>query len=186
MLFLLIFRSRLARLIQLFGRRRPRSQAPRPAEQFRFPDGPATAEAGGQIRPGTPRSCVPVLLNVAEGHWAPVLMELRYEREDPYAVELAFYVPDGCLALWRFSRDLLLAGLDGSVGEGEVAIWPSEETGAGRALFLQLGSDESHALLAVRRSPVSWLAHTFMTVPMGREMAEVDWGEEQRQLFRGV
>ncbi|MGW8889397.1 SsgA family sporulation/cell division regulator [Streptomyces sp. NPDC055749] len=114
-------------------------------------------------------------------------MELRYEREDPFAVELAFYGPVGDLARWSFSRDLLLGGMRGSVGDGEVAIWPSEETEAGSALFLQLGPQECHALLAVRRSTVShWLSHTLMTVPVGREMAEVDWDEERRQLFRNV
>ncbi|MEU8102033.1 SsgA family sporulation/cell division regulator [Streptomyces rubiginosohelvolus] len=143
--------------------------------------------AGGSIRPDTPLSCVPVLLNVAEEQWMPVLMELRYKREDPFAVELAFHGPVGGLARWRFSRDLLLGGLRGTVGQGEVMIWPSEEHSAGSALFLQLGPQERHALLVVRRSPVShWLSHTLMTVPVGHEMADVDWDEERRQLFRSV
>ncbi|MFE3136396.1 SsgA family sporulation/cell division regulator [Streptomyces globisporus] len=91
------------------------------------------------------------------------------------------------MARWRFSRDLLLSGMNGSAGEGEVKIWPSEESSAGRALFLRLGPAECRAELAVLRSPVShWLAHTFTTVPLGREMAEVDWDEERRQLFRSV
>ncbi|MBT2900292.1 SsgA family sporulation/cell division regulator [Streptomyces sp. McG3] len=145
------------------------------------------SRAGGSGRPDTPLSCVPVLLNVTEEQWVPVLMELRYEREDPFAVELAFHGPVGGLARWRFSRDLLLGGMRGSVGQGEVMIWPSEENRVGSALFLQLGPQECPALLAVRRSPVShWLSHTLMTVPVGHEMAEVDWDEERRQLFRDV
>ncbi|MER0429746.1 SsgA family sporulation/cell division regulator [Streptomyces microflavus] len=117
----------------------------------------------------------------------PVLMELSYEREDPFAVKLAFYGPVGVMARWHFSRDLLLGGMNGSAGEGEVKIWPSKESSVGSALFLRLGPEECHAVLAVLRSPVShWLAHTFKTVPLGREMAEVDWDEERRQLFRSV
>ncbi|MGW7587708.1 SsgA family sporulation/cell division regulator [Streptomyces rubiginosohelvolus] len=97
------------------------------------------AGATESTRPVTPRSCVPVLLNIADGQWLPMHMELGYERRDPFAVELAFYGPAGAVARWRFSRELLLSGMDGSAGEGEVRIWPSEESSAGRALFLRLG-----------------------------------------------
>ncbi|RDG37111.1 SsgA family sporulation/cell division regulator [Streptomyces corynorhini] len=73
-------------------------------------------------------------------------MELRCGRRDPFAVEIAFHGPGGSLPRWRFSRDLLLAGLHGGVGEGEVMIWPPEETSAGRALLLRLGPRDRHAL----------------------------------------
>ncbi|MFD4749816.1 SsgA family sporulation/cell division regulator [Streptomyces rubiginosohelvolus] len=128
-----------------------------------------------------------MLLNVADEQWVPVHMALSYNREDPFAVELAFYGPVGVMARWRFSRDLLLSGMNTCTGEGEVRVWPSKERPVGGALFLRLGPEECHAVLAVLRSPVShWLALTFSTVPLGREMAEVDWDEERRRLFRGV
>ncbi|MFE1479003.1 SsgA family sporulation/cell division regulator [Streptomyces cyaneofuscatus] len=114
-------------------------------------------------------------------------MELSYERQDPFAVGLTFYGPAGIVARWHISRELLLGGMSQSAGEGEARVWPSAESSVGNALFLRLGPEECHAVLAVLRSPLSqWLAHTFTTVPLGREMSEVDWDEERQPLFRGV
>lgn len=175
MLFLLVLRRRLARLVALVGRPLQR----RPAQ--------AGIDHSHSHESGIPASRVPALLHVAEERWAPVLVELRYQRKDPLAVEFVFYGQAGALARWRFSRDLLLEGMGRIAGHGEVMIWPSEENSADRTLFLRLGLQDHQAVLAVRRSPVHhWLTRTLTTVPVEREMAEVDWDEEQRRLFRTV
>jgi len=177
MLFLLVLRRRLAHLVALAGQPLPQR---RPAQA-------AGIHPSRSDESGTPVSRVPALLHVAEERWAPVLMEMRYQRDDPLAVEFVFYGPAGALARWRFSRDLLLEGMGKIAGHGEVMIWPSGETSAGRILFLRLGLQDRQAVLAVRRSLVHhWLTRTLTTVPVGREMTEVDWDEEQRQLFRTV
>ncbi|MFF8556513.1 SsgA family sporulation/cell division regulator [Streptomyces sp. NPDC015501] len=146
-----------------------------------------TAAVDGAAKPDAPPSWVPALLHVSDENRVPVLVELRYERDDPLAVEFTFHGPTGTLARWSFSRDLLLAGMCEIAGQGEVMIWPSEEDPADSTLFLRLGLQERHAILAVRRAPVHhWLTRTLAVVPVGQEMAGMDWDEEQRRLLRTV
>ncbi|MXG30405.1 SsgA family sporulation/cell division regulator [Streptomyces sp. YIM 132580] len=117
--------------------------------------------------------------------WVPALLDLIYKREDPFAVELAFQGPTRVMARWLFSRDLLLSGLHASVGTGDVRIWPSRETSAGSVLFIRLGQQRAQALVATRRASVSeWLARSLISVPVGQEMAHVDWAEEHQLLLR--
>ncbi|MFG2768075.1 SsgA family sporulation/cell division regulator [Streptomyces rubiginosohelvolus] len=124
---------------------------------------------------------------MGEDVWVPVLLDLIYEKEDPFAVELVFQAPSGVMARWHFSRDLLISGLHAGVGAGDVKIWPSQETSAGSVLFIRLGQQGAHALVATRRASVSeWLARSLIAVPVGQEMADVDWAEEHRLLVRGA
>ncbi|WEH39213.1 SsgA family sporulation/cell division regulator [Streptomyces sp. AM 2-1-1] len=191
MLFLLVLRRRLAGFVALLGRPAPRPRDMRSRIDRSHADQPGTSArtraVAGCGTPGSPPFWVPALLHVTDGRWAPVLIKLRYERDDPLAVEFVFHGPAGVMARWRFSRDLLLEGMDRIVGQGEVMIWPSAKNAPDRALFLRLGLEERQALLTVRRSPVQhWLSRTLTAVPVGQEMAEVDWDEEQRQLLRAV
>lgn len=191
MLSLRVLRRRLDRLGTLLGRPAPADRTLRTGfgRSIRSRSGNSwrTAAVDGSGGPAAPPSWVPALLHVSDEHRVPVLVELRYEREDPLAVEFTFHGPTGTLARWSFSRDLLLAGMCEIAGQGEVMIWPSEEDPDDTTLFLRLGLQERHALLAVRRAPVHhWLTRTLAAVPLGHEMAGIDWDEEQRRLLRTV
>ncbi|MFI1190004.1 SsgA family sporulation/cell division regulator [Streptomyces californicus] len=190
MFFLLpAFRRRLARVVARLGPSTPPPAALRAGTGHRDRS-PASAcprrrAVGVSGHPGAPATRLPALVHGGEQTWVPVLMDLRYDRDDPLAVDFTFHGPTGTLARWRFSRDLLLAGLDELVGQGEVMLWPSDEGPADSVLFLRLGLQERHALLAVRRAPVhDWLAGTLAAVPLGDEMAGTDWDAEQRRLLR--
>ncbi|MFF2223700.1 SsgA family sporulation/cell division regulator [Streptomyces globisporus] len=186
-----ILRRRLFRLISTPGRRESssRGKACQPGHPaLKRPQRHAAIRArdvSGCF--GTPSLRVPVLVSVYDEIWAPVLVDLIYTREDPFAVEFAFQGPPGVMARWHFSRDLLLSGLHASVGAGDVRIWPSRETSADSVLFIRLGQQGAHALIATRRASVSeWLARSLVSVPVGQEMAHVDWAEEHRLLLRGT
>ncbi|MFE9456464.1 SsgA family sporulation/cell division regulator [Streptomyces californicus] len=191
MFYLPAFRRRLARVVALLGPSTPPPADLRAGNGHRAPD-PASpcvrrrpVDASGH--PAAPSTRLPALVHGGEQTWIPVVMDLRYDRADPLAVDFTFHGPTGALAQWRFSRDLLLAGLDQLVGQGEVMIWPSDEGPADSVLFLRLGLQERHALLAVRREPVhDWLGDTLAAVPLGDEMAGTDWDEEQRRILRTV
>ncbi|MDQ0988701.1 SsgA family sporulation/cell division regulator [Streptomyces sp. V2I9] len=184
-------RRRLARIAALLTPPAPphpalRTNPDRPDRNR--PETPAERRAADTPRTsGAPPAWLPASLHGGEEGWIPVLIELHYEREDPLAVEFTFHGPTGTLARWSFSRDLLLAGLNDLVGQGEVMIWPSTENPTDSTLFLRLGLQERHALLAVHRAPVhNWLTSTLTAVPIGHEMAGIDWDEEERQLLRTV
>src|SRR5215212_1262561 len=63
---------------------------------------------------------------------ADVLLDavLRYDRDDPYAVQLSFPTSPGRDAIeWIFARSLVAEGLSMPAGDGDVRIWPSPATG---------------------------------------------------------
>ncbi|WP_050490833.1 MULTISPECIES: SsgA family sporulation/cell division regulator [Streptomyces] len=189
MFILPAFRRRLARVVALLGPSAPQPPALRADIGHQDPDPASVCPQRRPVdvsgHPGALPARLPALVHGGEQTWIPVVMDLRYDRDDPLAVDFTFHGPTGALARWRFSRDLLLAGLDELVGQGEVMIWPSDEGPADSVLFLRLGLQERHALLAVRREPVhEWLAGTLAAVPLGDELAGTDWDEEQRRLLR--
>jgi starch synthase len=66
-------------------------------------------------------------LVVPGGPSLPVLADLRYESNDPWAVRVAFQTGgegDGVVE-WMFARQLLTDGVAQATGEGDVRVWPS-------------------------------------------------------------
>ncbi|MEU0986270.1 SsgA family sporulation/cell division regulator [Streptomyces sp. NPDC005953] len=96
-------------------------------------------------------------------------VELRYATDDPYALRMTFHLPGDAPVTWVFGRDLLLDGVLGPSGDGDVHIGPTgPEELADIAIRLQVGADR--ALFHVRTAPVvAFLDRTDKLVPLGQE-----------------
>ncbi|MFJ9039820.1 SsgA family sporulation/cell division regulator [Streptomyces sp. NPDC102406] len=110
-------------------------------------------------------------------------VELRYEAGDPYAVRLTFHLPGDAPVTWAFGRELLVDGVNGATGDGDVRISPVLFAGCGDEMpgevhiRLQVGGD--HALFRVGVAPlVAFLDRTDRIVPLGQEQALADYEAE--------
>ncbi|MFF8957666.1 SsgA family sporulation/cell division regulator [Streptomyces sp. NPDC014894] len=113
-------------------------------------------------------------------------VELRYGTEDPYAVRMTFHLPGDAPVTWAFSRDLLLDGLLGPAGEGDVHIAPAgPEEPADLGIRLQVGGDR--ALFLVSAAPVvAFLDRTDRLVPLGKERAYGDFEGDLDRALTGI
>ncbi|MBH5335897.1 SsgA family sporulation/cell division regulator [Streptomyces pactum] len=121
-------------------------------------------------------------------------VELAYDSNDPYAVEITFHLPGDAPVTWAFARELLLDGLSRPSGEGDVHIAPagpetlggnfgsplwgsradgSRGRGAGevaQGVFIQLQVGGERALFRSGTAPlVAFLDRTDRLVPFGEE-----------------
>ncbi|WP_353943601.1 SsgA family sporulation/cell division regulator [Streptomyces sp. HUAS MG91] len=109
-------------------------------------------------------------------------VELRYESTDPYAVRLTFHLPGDAPVTWAFGRELLVDGVNGATGDGDVRVSPVEPAGGGVTtelpgevhIRLQVGSDQ--ALFRAGVAPIiAFLDRTDKLVPLGHEQALADF-----------
>ncbi|MEU5158530.1 SsgA family sporulation/cell division regulator [Streptomyces sp. NPDC020875] len=113
-------------------------------------------------------------------------VELRYVPADPYAVRMTFHLPGDAPVSWAFGRDLLLDGIVGASGDGDVHIAP---VGPGEladiAIRLRVGDEE--ALFQVSAAPiVAFLDRTDRIVPLGQEQAHGDFAAELDQVLLSI
>ncbi|GAA2237006.1 SsgA family sporulation/cell division regulator [Streptomyces amakusaensis] len=113
-------------------------------------------------------------------------VELRYGTEDPYAVRMTFHLPGDAPVTWAFSRDLLLDGLLGPTGEGDVHIAPTGSDGpADLGIRLQVRGDR--ALFLVSAAPVmAFLDRTDRLVPLGKERSYGDCEGDLDRALTGI
>ncbi|MFJ7069234.1 SsgA family sporulation/cell division regulator [Streptomyces sp. NPDC101115] len=112
-----------------------------------------------------------------------VAATLRYDREDPYAVSMAFPPPatlEGVEVSWAFARELLEEGVDGPAGVGDVRLRPY---GYDRTV-VEFHAPEGVAMVHVRTSELrSFLERSQHLVPSGREHQYLDWDQDLAQLL---
>ncbi|MEV4453475.1 MULTISPECIES: SsgA family sporulation/cell division regulator [Streptomyces] len=127
---------------------------------------------------------LPVQLVVSQEMSLSMCMRLRYELSDPYAVRVAFTVDDSDEAVeWIIGRDLLIDGLKGPVGEGDVRIWPAGECDRG-AVYIVLKPPSAMALLEVPAQDIKgFLQETETLVPRGSESEHIDSDALLRHLL---
>ncbi|MEU5975665.1 SsgA family sporulation/cell division regulator [Streptomyces sp. NPDC047315] len=129
-----------------------------------------------------------VLMNflVSEELSFRIPVELRYGIEDPYAVRMTFHLPGDAPVTWAFSRDLLLDGIVGPSGDGDVHIAPMGPGDlADLGIRLQVGGD--CAYFQVSAAPVvAFLDRTDRLVPLGQERAFGDFDTELEQVLRSI
>ncbi|MCE7082544.1 SsgA family sporulation/cell division regulator [Streptomyces sp. ST2-7A] len=95
---------------------------------------------------------------------------LRYRSEDPYAVHLTFHVNSPVPVNWTFARDLLVDGIAGPAGTGDVRVRPAVADEV-PVINLELTSPDGDALLQAPAEELStWLEHTLLAVPVGAEL----------------
>jgi hypothetical protein len=122
-------------------------------------------------------------LVVPEHGVVPLVASLYYNAADPYAIRMAFHVGTDEPVEWIFARDLLAAGLDRPAGEGDVQVWPGDETGQ-EAVNIALSSPFGEARFeAPRDAAAAFLQRTFDLVSAGQESDFIDLGSELNELL---
>lgn len=137
----------------------------------------------------TVRAELELRLVVPGGPSLPVLADLRYVAVDPWAVSVAFRVgtarDDDGVVEWVFARQLLTEGIAGTVGEGDVRVWPSSTHGD-HVVNLAMASPSGSALFEIDRDAlVEFLQQTYLAVPTGAEGTVVDLDAELVLLLEG-
>lgn len=113
-------------------------------------------------------------LVVPERAAVPLVADLAYTAEDPYAIRISFHVADDEPVEWIFARELFTVGIVRRVGDGDVTVWP-ENSGDERMLGLKLSSPFGQASFELALTPVADFLHrTYDIVPAGRESDFVD------------
>lgn len=127
---------------------------------------------------------VDLRLVVPDAEAVPMPVALRYCASDPYAVTVAFR-GDGLSVEWVFARDLLLEGLSGPAGKGDVHISPATRAGTD-AVSIWLSSPDGQAVLEADRVDLAaFLDRTTSLVPAGREHEHIDLDAEIATLLLG-
>ncbi|MFJ8311349.1 MULTISPECIES: SsgA family sporulation/cell division regulator [unclassified Streptomyces] len=109
---------------------------------------------------------------------------LRYDRDDPFAVRMAFPAPatlEGAEVAWEFARELLEVGIEAPAGVGDVRVRPY---GYDRTV-LEFHAREGVAMVHIRTSEVRrFLKNTQLMVPAGHEHQYLDMDGDLAALLR--
>ena len=142
-------------------------------------------------RNATVRTELELRLVVPGGPSLPVLADVRYAANDPWAVRVAFQVgraadgEDDAVVEWMFARQLLTEGVACSVGDGDVRVWPSISNRE-PVINLAMTSPSGSALFEMDRDAlVEFLQQTYLAVPTGAEEDLVDLDAELALLLEG-
>lgn len=122
-------------------------------------------------------------LVVPDGASLPVTADLAYDTSDPYAVTVTFHTGAAEPVRWTFARQLLTEGVERSVGQGDVRVWPSH-TDALPVVCIALSSPSGRALFEAPLSGVvEFLSRSYLAVPTGSESDYVDLDAELGTLL---
>ncbi|WP_367319542.1 SsgA family sporulation/cell division regulator [Streptomyces sp. HUAS ZL42] len=109
---------------------------------------------------------------------------LHYDRRDPFAVRMTFPAPatlEGVEVCWTFARELLVAGLQGPEGHGDVRVRPY---GYDRTV-LEFHAPEGTAVVHIRSGELrTFLQATSELVPAGLEHQQLDLDHDLAELLR--
>lgn len=118
-------------------------------------------------------------LVVPERTSVPLIAQLDYSADDPYAIRVAFHTGEDEPVEWIFARELLTVGIVRPVGEGDVRVWPSKDDSGERSVSIALSSPFGQAEFDTHVSPLAEFLHrTYEIVPAGQEATYVDLDEE--------
>jgi hypothetical protein len=119
---------------------------------------------------------------VLHGQETPLLTRWSYRSDDPFAVMLSISRPNGRWIDWLMSRELLVAGLSGPAGIGDVRLDPFED-GEFDVLEVRIGDDEGSAALEFDRDLVErFVDATYEIVAPGDESTMIDVEAEIEKL----
>jgi hypothetical protein len=111
---------------------------------------------------------------VLHGQETPLLTRWSYREDDPFAVMMSIARPSGRWIDWLMARDLVVAGLDGPAGIGDVQLTPFSDDEFD-VLEVKIGDDEGFASLEFDRDLVErFLNASFDIVPLGAESSVID------------
>jgi hypothetical protein len=96
---------------------------------------------------------------------------LAFADLDPYAVRVVFHGPQDEVA-WLVDRELLIAGLESSVGEGDIRVRPRR---GGEAVEIRFRSPGGSLTTTLPRADLGvFLARTLDVVALGDEQVDAD------------
>ncbi|MGW2813653.1 SsgA family sporulation/cell division regulator [Streptomyces sp. NPDC001415] len=125
--------------------------------------------------------CETVFMNLeADGAQCfPVVTQLLYDSDDPFAIRLLFELQEDVAVTWTIERDLLARGLGRAVGDGDIRVAPHVVAGR-REVRLELagcGLDGEWGRVAFSTwEPAlrDFLDRTYEAVPPGKEEVDLD------------
>ncbi|WP_236725303.1 SsgA family sporulation/cell division regulator [Amycolatopsis orientalis] len=110
-------------------------------------------------------------------------VELCYDTSDPFAIKACFLRDTPNQITWLFSRELLTAGLDAPVGEGDVRISPSAHSPETVQIDLNTPDGAAH-FTACAEDFTDFLECSHTMVPRGHEDLWIDFEFElHRHVF---
>jgi hypothetical protein len=112
----------------------------------------------------------------------PLVVTLRYDAFEPYAIHATFLT--GEVVSWVFARDLVSAGIEAPAGEGDVRLWPA--AGAEEpVVYLALTSPDGQALFEAPAIPlIEFIRETERLVPPGTEGSYLDLDAALEEILR--
>ncbi|MGH3912895.1 MAG: SsgA family sporulation/cell division regulator [Pseudonocardiaceae bacterium] len=115
---------------------------------------------------------------------APVVTRWTYSADDPFAVTLVIQTRGDQCVDWVLARDLLVTGLTGPAGIGDVRVRPAQLAEWDVAL-VELRSPEGRALLEVDRELLQqFVDATIEAIPLGSEGNFIDMDAEIEKIMR--
>ncbi|MBA2309599.1 MAG: SsgA family sporulation/cell division regulator [Pseudonocardiales bacterium] len=125
-----------------------------------------------------------VMFAALTGHESPVMTRWTYSVSDPFAVTLAVQTPRGRWVEWLLGRDLLLAGLTGIAGDGDVRLCRQQAPGH-EVITLEVRSSDGRAMFTVDRELLGrFIDATTQLVEFGDEATCIDFEAEIALLTR--
>jgi hypothetical protein len=119
---------------------------------------------------------------VLHGQETPLLTRWSYRSDDPFAVMMSISRPSGRWIDWLLSRDLLIEGLAGPAGVGDVRLTPFSDEEFD-VLEVRIGDDEGFASLEFDRDLIErFLEASFEIVAAGAESAVIDVEAELEKI----
>ncbi len=115
---------------------------------------------------------------------APVVTRWTYDTTDPFAVTLAIQTRGKRWVEWVMSRDLVLAGLSGPTGIGDVTLRP-EATQDYDIVVVEIRSPDGRAVLEVDRELLAhFVDSTVEAVPVDSETSVIDMDAEIQKIIK--
>ena len=107
------------------------------------------------------------MILISDPGMPPVQGEFRFRSDDPFAVQLLLSIDQSPAITWVFGRELLLEGVRGPAGMGDVQVFPVHD---GTIIELRSG-DQVARLLTHSPDIMDFLDETVDIVPTGSESA---------------
>ena len=96
--------------------------------------------------------------------------ELRYDCDDPFAVQMLLTIDESPAIGWVFGRDLVITGASMPSGVGDVQLYPTHD-----GIIIELRSaSASVALLAYAADVAAFIGRTLAAVPIDTELDHYD------------
>lgn len=115
---------------------------------------------------------------------APVVTRWTYDTTDPFAVTLGIQTRGKRWVDWVMARDLLIEGLSGPTGIGDVQLKP-EATQDYDIVVVEICSPDGRAVLEVDRELLARFVDMMLeAVPLGSETTGIDMDAEIQKITR--